>query len=239
MPQLSIDCVIFSYHEGKLKVLVLKILHHELRCLPSGFIFKDEDIDQAALRNLKERTGLEELFLQQFHTFGKAKRYFPDQVQSIVDSLGIGPEHAQWFFQRFVTVGYYSLVRLEEVEPKVDLFTDGFDWVDVAALPPLIMDHPEMILKAKTFLKGALHTQPVALQLLPPSFTLPELQRLYEIILDRSIDRRNFRKKILATKTLIPLDQQRKTAGHRAPNLYQFDKEVYLNSLGEKSKLGF
>ncbi|MEO0341505.1 MAG: NUDIX hydrolase, partial [Bacteroidota bacterium] len=178
-------------------------------------------------------------FLQQFHTFGKAARYFPEQVQSIVDRLGIDPEDAKWFFQRFVSVGYYALVQIEKVEPKVDLFTEGFEWANVDDLPPLIMDHQEMIYKAKAHLKNALHNQPVALQLLPSSFTLPELQGLYEIILDRTIDRRNFRKKILASKTLVQLDEQRKTPGHRAPNVYRFDEEAYCNSLGEKSKLGF
>ncbi len=239
IPQLSIDCVIFSFHDNQLKVLLLKFFKQDLLFLPSGFIRKDEDVDAAALRNLKERTGLDQIFLQQFHAFGKASRYYPEQMQAFISSLGIERQRAEWFFRRFVTIGYYALVDYEAVKPQADVFTEACIWANVEELPGLIMDHAEMIGKAVDTLKMDIQIHPVALQLLPNSFTLPELQRLYEIILDRPIDRRNFRKKLLAGKTLIQLDERRTGKGHRSPNLYKFDRSKYMEALEEKIKLGF
>lgn len=239
IPQLSIDCVIFSFAESQLKVLLLQFLNLDLYVLPSGFIFQDEDIDAAALRNLKERTSLDQIFLQQFHAFGKATRYIPDQMRHKLTEVGIDRDKIDWFTKRFVTIGYYALVDYYSVEPQVGLLTEKWIWADINDLPALAMDHQEMIIKAKATLKKDLHTQPLGLQLLPDTFTLPELQRLYEIILDRPIDRRNFRKKMLQSNILHALDEQRPNQGRRAPNLYRFDKAKYEESLSEEVKMGF
>ena len=185
IPQLSIDCVIFSYHEEKLRVLLLKIFNHNAFVLPSGFIFQNEDIDNAALRNLKERTGLDQIFLQQFHAFGKASRYYPDQMQEFISSVEIDKNKLEWLFQRFVSIGYYALVNYSKTQPQVDVFTEEFIWADVKDLPNTILDHADMIQKAMESLKKDLQTQPIGLQLLPEEFTLPELHHLYEIILNR------------------------------------------------------
>ena len=239
IPQLSIDCVIFSFHEDKLKVLLLKGFHLERLNLPSGFIYQVEDIDIAALRNLKERTNLDHIFLQQFHAFGKPTRYFPDQFLAGMTSLGIDPKKAAWLLQRFVTIGYYALVNYHQTAPQPDLFSESFTWEDVNHLPPLILDHQELIEKAMETLKKDILTQPIGLKLLPKSFTIPQFHQLYEIILQRKIDRRNFRKKMLQSGILVPLNQQKETKGHRLPNLYCFDETAYALSLSGEQKMGF
>lgn len=239
IPQLSIDCVIFSFHEDQLKVLLLKGIDQDRLNLPSGFIYQDEDLDAAALRNLKERTNLEQVFLQQFHAFGKTTRFFPNQFQETIEKLGINPEQAEWFFKRFVTIGYYALVNYQKTVPQTDFLSEEFYWRNVEALPPLILDHQELIETALENLKKDILTQPIGLQLLPNSFTIPQFHQLYEIILQRKIDRRNFRKKILQSNILVPLNQQKEVKGHRFPNLYRFDKDAYGRSLSGEVKMGF
>ncbi len=239
IPQLSIDCVIFSFHADKLKVLLLKGINQEKLNLPSGFIYQDENIDTAALRNLKDRTGLDQVFLQQFHTFGKPTRYFPDQLQEAILSLGIDAKKADWLFQRFVTIGYYALVNYQQTNPQPSLFSEGFAWEDVEDLPPLILDHQALVETALETLKKDILTQPIGLKLLPDNFTIPQFHQLYEIILQRKIDRRNFRKKMLLSNILIPLNEQKAIKGHRLPNLYRFDEAAYALSLSGEVKMGF
>ena len=239
IPQLSIDCVILSFHEDKLKVLLLKNFNLDRHNLPSGFIYQDEAIDIAALRNLKERTNLDQVFLQQFHAFGKPTRYFPDQFAEGMKSLGIDAKKAKWLLQRFVTIGYYALVNYHQTIPQLDLFSETYTWEDVYHLPSLILDHQELIEKAMETLKKDILTQPIGLKLLPKHFTIPQFHQLYEIILQRKIDRRNFRKKMLQSGILIPLNQQKETKGHRLPNLYRFDEAAYGLSLSGEVKMGF
>jgi len=237
---LSIDCVIFSFHDLQLKVLLLKGMGPpEMGALPSGFIYQNEDVDKAALRNLKERTGLEQLFLQQFHAFGKANRRFSEDFKTKLTDLGADINKASWFFQRFVTLGYYALVHYEQTKPQPNLFSEVPFWANVNDLPPLIIDHADLVAQALETLKKDILTQPIGLKLLPPEFTIPQLHQLYEIILQRPIDRRNFRKKMLAANILIPLNQQQAVKGHRMPNLYRFDKAAYTNSLQGAVKMGF
>ena len=239
IPQLSIDCVIFSFHEDKLKVLLLRSINQSKLNLPSGFIYQDEDLDAAALRNLKERTNLDKVFLQQFHAFGKANRYFSEDFLETIITMGIERAQAEWLFQRFITIGYYALVNYQQTTPQTDMLSEGYEWGDVQTLPPLILDHQALIKTALETLKKDILTQPIGLQLLPEHFTIPQLHQLYEIILQRKIDRRNFRKKMLQSNMLIPLNQQKEVRGHRFPNLYRFDKETYERSLSGEVKMGF
>ena len=239
IPQLSIDCVIFGFHDGQLKVLLLEILKRPEWVLPSGYVYQDEDLDSAALRNLKDRTNLENIFLRQFHTFGQASRYFPDIKRSFLEELGIDPALAHWLLKRYITVGYYALVNFMDVSPKLDIFSTDYIWKDVNDLPVLLMDREEIIQKALNKLRTDLHTQPVGANLLPETFTMPELQRLYETILGRSIDRGNFRKKMLKSNILKRLEKKKTGQAHRAPYLYRFDPEIYEESLQEGIKIGF
>lgn len=239
IPQLSIDCVILGFHEDKLKVLLLKGISQDKLNLPSGFIYQTEDLGAAALRNLKERTGLDQLFLQQFHTFGKTTRFFPEQFQEGIVALGIDRKQAAWFFKRFVTIGYYALVNYQQTNPQTSLFSEGYIWADTQDLPPLILDHQELVETAMEVLKKDILTQPIGLKLLPNSFTIPQFHQLYEIILQRKIDRRNFRKKMLQANILISLNEQKEVKGHRLPHLYRFDEVAYGRFLSEEVKMGF
>ncbi|MEM1118883.1 MAG: NUDIX domain-containing protein [Bacteroidota bacterium] len=240
IPQLSIDCVIFSFHEMQLKVLLLEGMGPPTMAgLPSGFVYQDEDIDKAALRNLKERTGLDQLFLQQFHAFGKANRRFSEEFIDKLAQLGMDIDKANWFFQRFVTIGYYALVDFEATQPQPNLFSEIPFWANVHDLPTLIIDHAHLVRKAMSTLKKDILTQPIGLKLLPTEFTIPQLHTLYEIILQRPIDRRNFRKKMLAANVLVPLNQQQPVKGHRMPNLYRFNKKEYKMTLSGEVKMGF
>lgn len=241
IPQLSVDCCLFCFDEGELQVLLLKFIGQDIWALPGGFILQTEDLDEAALRVLKERTGLENLFLRQFHTFGKAARRYESETKRLFHSMHISMEKAAWVLERYITVGYYALVRKEEVSPRTDLLSDEFAWISIEKLPALIIDHREIILKARQLLKTEILSQPVLAPLLPDQFSIPDLQALYETLLerDRPIDRGNFRKKILKSGMLEPLNEEKKGLGHRAPKLYKFANPGYLQYLQAGIKLGF
>lgn len=231
-PGLSIDCVIFGFHENELKVLLLKLKKDDRWALPGGFVEKDKDVDSEAVRVLKKRTGLDHIFLKQFHLFGDVDRIEPSHSDTMVKKGVIPPELKGWFDQRFVTVGYYALVEYSRVKaPTPDLTSERCDWRTLSDLPPMMLDHAQILKKAHQTLKKELNDQPIGLNLLPEHFTMPELQALYETVLEKSLDRRNFRRKMLSYDILIQTDLQRKGGAHKAPLLYKFDKEKYNNAI--------
>lgn len=233
LPSVSLDCVIFGFHENQLKVLVLKIKNLNIWALPGGFIFKDEDVDEAAKRVLKERTGLTEIFLQQFNVFGKPQRsdaaFHKKNLKK--DRFKIGKDH--WLFQRFVTIGYYALVEYSYVNPQPDAFSDECTWKDIDDLPELMMDHQEIFAKALSTLRSHLNYHPIGYNLLPEKFTMPQLQKLYETILDKKLDRRNFQRKILSYGILKRLKEVKHGVPHKAPYLYRFNLRNYHKALEE------
>lgn len=231
LPSLSLDCVIFGFHEGQLKVLLLKLKKAMQWSLPGGFIFKNEDVDKAAERVLQERTGLSKIFLQQFNVFGRPDRSDSGFHRNVLrkDGIDLGDDH--WLFRRFVTVGYYALVEYSHVDPKADSFSDFCTWRDVDDLPELMMDHRDIITKALETLQGHLNYHPIGYNLLPAKFTMPQLQKLYETILNKNLDRRNFQRKILSYGILRRLDEVQKGGAHKAPYLYRFDLRQYHKAL--------
>jgi 8-oxo-dGTP diphosphatase len=233
LPSLSLDCIIFGFHENQLKVLLLKIKNAKEWALPGGFIFKNEDVDEAAKRVLKERTGLIEIFLQQFNVFGKPKRSDANFHRKLLKKDGIELKKNHWLFRRFVTVGYYALVEYSYVNPRPDAFSDQCTWRDIDDLPELMMDHGEIFDKALETLRSHLNYHPVGYSLLPGKFTMPELQALYETILDKKLDRRNFQRKILSYGILKRLKEVRQGVAHKAPYLYSFDLRKYHQALKE------
>lgn len=224
---LSIDCVIFGFHDNQLKVLLIKTPYENKWSLPGGFVPIDEDIDDAAVRVLKIRTGVEGIFLRQFATFGKVKRNDKHFGNAILDHLKIPREEGKWLSQRFVTVGYYALVDFLQTVPQQSKKEELIEWVDHKEVPELILDHKEILDKALITLRNELNLIPVGYNLLPEKFTIPELQKLYETILDRKLDRRNFLRKITNIGILNKLDEKKSNVAHKAPNLYTFDKEKY------------
>jgi len=233
LPSLSLDCVIFGFHQNQLKVLLLKMKNAKQWCLPGGFVFKNEDVDQAAKRVLKERTGLLEIFLKQFNVFGKPKRSDSNFHREVLRKDGIELRDGHWLFRRFVTIGYYALVEYSHVNPKPDSFSDICTWRDVNDLPLLMMDHRQIVEKALETLQLHLNYHPVGYNLLPLKFTMPELQKLYETILNKELDRRNFQRTILSYGILRRLKEVKRGGAHKAPYLYSFDLRKYQRALKE------
>lgn len=226
-PGLSIDCVIFGFHDNQLKVLLIKIPHSDNWSLPGGFIPIDQDIDTAAVTVLNERTGVEGIFLRQFATFGKLKRNDQHFGKEVLEYLKIEEEKGKWLTQRFVTIGYYALVDFLKTIPKSVNKNEIIEWIDHKEVPNLILDHKEILDKALDTLRIELNLMPIGYNLLPEKFTIPELQKLYETILDKTLDRRNFLRKITNIGILTKLDEKKSNVAHKAPNLYSFDKEKY------------
>lgn len=226
-PSISIDCVIFGFHDNQLKVLLIKTKYSNKWALPGGFIPIDEDLDQAANTVLQRRTGVKGVFLRQFATFGKVNRSNIEFSNLVLDFYNVAPDSRKWFTNRFITVGYYALVDFSKTLPQMEANSDYVAWIDHKEVPSLILDHHEILNSATETLRKELNLTPVGYNLLPEKFTIPELQKLYETILGKKLDRRNFLRKITAIGILIKLDEKKSNVAHKAPNLYRFDKEKY------------
>ncbi|HEY0654491.1 MAG TPA: NUDIX domain-containing protein [Chryseosolibacter sp.] len=234
IPQLSIDCVIFGFHDQELKVLLLQWKDTKRWCLPGGFILKQEHIDDAAVRILQNRTGLKNIYLKQFYTFG-------DPMRERKKHGALQPPEVKgksWLMDRFITVGYWALVEFSKVEPMPDEFSLECKWWDINKVPQLILDHNEILEKALRSVRIHIQDYPVGKDLLPQKFTMPELQALYETILGKALDRRNFQKKILSLGILERLKERKQGGAHKAPFLYRFDSRKYQQALKQGLKLG-
>ncbi|WP_374950181.1 NUDIX domain-containing protein, partial [Mucilaginibacter sp.] len=193
LDHISIDCVVFGFHEGQMKVLMLKSKNEEGWQLPGGFVLKDEPIDDAATRILATRTGIDKIFLQQFKVFGNPGRN--KQHNEMYDNL---IERGKNFFShRFISIGYYALVDFFDVIPTPDQFSDICTWRDLDDLPQFLLDHELIFKSALDTLRVQLNYQPIGYNLMPKEFTMPELQKLYETILGTKLDRRNFQRRML------------------------------------------
>ena len=239
LPNLSVDSVVFAYSSGNLKVLLIKNPFLDVWGLPGGFIFKGEDLNTAAERILEERTCLTDIFLRQFNTFGSAKRKNDPSGLAILTELGFEVKDVRWIFDRFVTIGYYALVHFEEAKPQKGIFGEEPAWFNVDQLPQLYLDHEEITLTALKSLRKNIKTDPFWLALLPPRFTLPELRKVYEAILGKSLDRRNFQRKILAMEILKRHEKRMDGSSHRAPFEYSLDKEKYYQKIEMEEMLVF
>ncbi|WPP49146.1 NUDIX hydrolase [Catalinimonas niigatensis] len=231
--QLSIDCVIFGYQEKQLKVLVPKLdFKGDFWALPSGFIFQDEGIDQAARRILEERTGIRDVFLEQFKVFGKAGRtnikFFERMIALNEEKLGekrFDRQEFEWITQRFISVGYYALVDIDRVVPRKIEIDESIEWYAIKDLPEMIMDHTELVGSALEALRINFDHRLLWFNLLPETFTMKELQQLYEIVYQRPFPRNNFQKKILDLNVLERLEKKYTGAANKAPYLYRFKKK--------------
>lgn len=232
----SVDCIIFGFHKNELKVLLLQAKYAGAWALPGGFILKEEHMDAAAQRILKLRTGLNDIYLQQFHVFSEPDRSTKKMNKQFLKNSGIELEES-WMFERFITVAYTALVDFSSVSAVPDSFSSDCQWFNIHEIPGMILDHRNILDKALEHLRLQLNYHPVGYNLLPEKFTMPELQKLYETILDRKLDRRNFQRKITGTGILKRLDETKKGVAHKAPYLYKFDLRKYQKAL--KSGMGF
>ena len=206
---LTVDCVVFGFDEAALKVLLIERHAEPFRgrwALPGGFVRRDESLEEAARRQLQEETGITRLFLEQLFTFGDVER---------------DPR------ERAVTVAYYALVKLSDHRVRAASDAARAAWFAVDDLPALAFDHAAIVDAALARLKGKVRYQPIGFELLPPKFTLSQLQHLYETILERPLDKRNFRKKILSMEFLVELDEIEQDVAHRAARLYSFNRRKY------------
>lgn len=239
LPHLSIDCVIFGYHENQLKILLVKWKNTSEQSLPGGYIRYEETLQQAADRILKERTGLEKIFLKQFETFGDPERSKTFTLEKMSAITGIQLKKSNWMMERFVSIGYYAIVEYSKVSPAPDIFSEQCIWCDIDKVPHLAFDHNEIIEQALKTMRLQLYHQPIGYNLLPEKFTLPEIHTLYETILGKSLDRRNFPKKLLTLGIIKKLKERRNIGAHRAPFLYKFDKRKYEDALKNGIALAF
>ncbi len=208
-PALTVDIVIFAMNEDDLNVLLIRRKGEPFQgqwAIPGGFVEMDETLETSARRELEEETGLKNIFLEQLYTFGGVNR---------------DPR------ERTVSVAYYALVQ--QKKQKVISGSDASEakWFAVSDLPELAFDHQLILDTALERLRGKVRYQPVGFELLPRKFTLRQLQNLYEVILGRELDKRNFRKKILSMDILVPLNETEKAVAHRAAKLFRFDKRNY------------
>jgi 8-oxo-dGTP diphosphatase len=232
VPGQSIDCVIMGFDQNKLKILVLKWkVEGDFWALPGGFVFKEEDLDKAAIRVLKERTGIELPFLEQFKTFGNIQRRNSDILVKNLKSIGLTGKLIDWFNQRFITTGYLSLVDIQKCDPKPDFSSEMIKWASLDELPDLIFDHNDIVKTALDFIKNRINYLPIGITLLPEKFTMKSFQSLYESILQKKLDRGNFQRKMLKLDIFIRHEKQLEGGAHKAPYLYSFDEEKYKKLL--------
>jgi len=209
-PALAVDCVVFGFDWQNMKVLLTRRDEAPYKgkyAFPGTFVHIDETLEDAAYRALA-RTGIKQLYLEQLYSFGEVGRDARERV---------------------VTVTYYALVKPSDYTLIEGDASRHATWFSVHKHPPLAFDHETILEVAILRLKGKVTYQPIGFELLPDKFTLTQLQSLYETILERPLDKRNFRKKILGMKLLKPLDEKLTQVAHRAAQLYRFDEKKYLD----------
>ncbi|MBO7142485.1 MAG: NUDIX hydrolase [Bacteroidales bacterium] len=208
-PALAADCVVFGFDGSELNVLLIKRgIEPFINCyaLPGGFVHLDETIDECARRELYEETGLRDVFMEQLYTFGALNR---------------DPR------ERVVSVAYYALVRSTDYAPEGGTDAAQAGWFKMNQLPPLAFDHLEILKTAHQRLKNQIRYRPVGFELLDLKFTMTQLQTLYEAVLAKKFDRRNFSSKILKTGVLDVLDEKVQNTAYRAPRLLSFNRPKY------------
>jgi 8-oxo-dGTP diphosphatase len=218
-PAVTVDCVVFGLDlaNRNLNILLIRRRLEPFKgkwALPGGFVLMHENLEEAAARELREEAGLTDIYMEQLYTFGAINRDPRDRV---------------------VTVAFFALVKMNDLKLHADTDASDAAWFAVDDYPSLAFDHEDILEAAVLRLKGKVRYQPIGFKLLPENFTLSQLQTLYETILETELDKRNFRKKILAMGFLNELDEIEKDVSHRAARLYRFNKKRYA----ELIKAGF
>lgn len=229
VPNVSVDSVVFGFDSVHLNILLIgrtivqnDILYHDWK-FPGDLIRKDEDLDTASERILKEMTGLENIYMKQLKAFGA------------LDRLTKRPRDMSWLIsidhpeERVITIPYYSLINLSKGSDNGLKLSENARWfpVNEAKKLPLAFDHLEILEFALETLRNEMRTKPLAFELLPSKFSLSQLQKIYEVIFDVKLDKRNFRKKIANLSYIVPLNEKENNVSHRPAKLYMFSRDVY------------
>ncbi|MCM1163262.1 MAG: NUDIX hydrolase [Muribaculaceae bacterium] len=227
---ISVDCVVVGFDGSRLRVLLLKRSgqdhageFNDMK-LPGSLIYKDEDLDQAASRVLTELTGVKDLKLTQFKAFGSKNRtsnprdviWLERAQQAHVDSI--------------VTIAYLAIVKLDQAMHRAT-DNDGVQWVPIDEVGQLAFDHNLIILEAlKAMRREVDNNRTVLFDLLPKKFTASQLRLLTEIVYNKTLDVRNFHKKISQMPYVVALDEREKGVAHRAARFFKFDRKIYNTS---------
>tara|TARA_R110000764_G_scaffold75799_3_gene152749 strand:+ start:730 stop:1428 length:699 start_codon:yes stop_codon:yes gene_type:complete len=222
IPNLSFDCVIFGFNGKLLKILVLEYHNTGLYALPGGFVETNQSLDVAVKQGVKDRTGLDNVFLDQFYIFGELERANPKDMKRILAANNDDTEENSWMLERFLTVGFYALINYEEVTPEPDHYSDSIGWYSVDELPQLMMDHNKIVEKALQVLRNNLSEKLIGMNLLPQKFTMKQLQMVFEAVLDQKLRRTTFQRKMLSLDTLERHEKLYQGKAHKAPYLYSF-----------------
>ncbi len=217
---LAVDCIIFGFDQETLKLLLIKRDFEPEKgkwSLMGGFLKQDETLDDGANRVLQTLTGLHHVFLEQLPAFSKPDR---DPVE------------------RTVSIPYCALINIEEHNEELSK-QYGAEWFSLKDAPSLIFDHNEMVASAINRLRYKITVQPVGLELLPEKFTMRQLQKLYETILDQELDKRNFTKKILQLNVLEKLNEKDMTSSRKGSFLFRFNKEQYEKAVEQGASFRF
>lgn len=207
----AVDCIIFGFKNGKLSLLLLKRNFEPSKgkwSLMGGFVQKDESVDDAAKRILRDLTGLDDVYMEQVSAFGEIERDPGERV---------------------ISVAYYALINIDDYNKELVQKHNAF-WASINELPTLIFDHREMVDKARNLMKQKVGRKPVGFNLLPKLFTLTQLQTLYEAIYGESLDKRNFRKRIAELELIEQTDEIDKSGSKRGARLYRYNSDIYNKS---------
>ena len=225
-PNNSVDCVIFGFDFEQIKVLLIDRGQNlgnskNQRALPGNLIYEDENLDQAAYRDLEELTGINDIYLEQVGAFGNPNRISKESDLEWLKSIRDQPN------ARVITAAYYSLVKIDDFIPKPHSFAKKAEWISITEINELAFDHFEILQVAKEKLKQKIKIQPIGFNLLPEKFTLSQLHKLYECILEKPLDKRNFRRKIQKLNILTNLKEKQRGVPHKPSQLYKFNEENY------------
>ncbi|MCW3110798.1 MAG: hypothetical protein JWQ09_5304 [Segetibacter sp.] len=241
LKNVAVDNVIFGYHQKELKVLLQRPGGFKKWTVTGGYIKRTETIEEAAGRVAYLRTGLKDLFLQKFSSFGdpqrvKDKDFTPERLSK---QAGVEIPSDSWIFDYIISISFYTLTEFSLVSITKSPLDEEIKWWAIDELPALMFDHKEIITEALKALRLHIYHYPIGLELLPDKFTLPEIHKLYETILGKSLHSRNFARKMMTTGIIKKLGETKSIGAHRSPFLYEFDKRKYEAALKNGLFLAF
>lgn len=232
-PEVTVDCAIFGYHDGVLQLLLVKNKIITGWCLPGGYVKRSENLDEAAARITEERTGIGNLFLKQFKTFGEPGRnkvidFDHDNFYAIT---GFNTGEFDWLKVDSVSIGFYAITDIVNTKPRADFFSSECRWFPVDKLPKLGFDHNEMVREALFTMRMHLYHFPIGQSLLPEKFTLKEIKSFYETMSGKELNATNFPNKLISLGLIVKTNEKRNIGAHRSPTYYKFEKKAYKKAL--------